>query len=90
MERVVARVEKLLGGYAEVNHPVDIDQAMQASYLKAAGEVTSELKLPEPRPWYGPSGLPRMCRRRRPSKLTGANTCQPETLGGKRNFQTFL
>lgn len=50
MQRLVAKIERLVADYTESAHPVDIDQALQNSYFMAAGEVARELRLPEPIP----------------------------------------
>lgn len=49
--RVLAeRLAKITGGYREFGHPVDINEALEPLYLKAADEVSRELRLPDPIP----------------------------------------
>lgn len=50
MKALAARIAKITGNYQEPGHPVDINCALEPEYLKAAAEVSKELKLPEPIP----------------------------------------
>lgn len=45
MKRLAERIAAILGGYREYGHPLDIDHALEPEYLKAAAEVSRELKL---------------------------------------------
>jgi L-alanine-DL-glutamate epimerase-like enolase superfamily enzyme len=50
MKVLAERVEKITNGYKEFGHPVDLNWAVENEYLKAADEVTRELKLAQPIP----------------------------------------
>ena len=50
MKALAARISKITGGYTEPGHPVDINCALEPEYLKAAAEVSRQLKLVEPIP----------------------------------------
>ncbi len=50
MEVLAERISKITGGYKEYGHPIDINVALEPAYLKAAGEVSAELKLASPIP----------------------------------------
>jgi len=50
MKALAEKIGKITGGYKEYGHPVDLNVALEPSYLKAAAEVVRELKLPEPIP----------------------------------------
>jgi L-alanine-DL-glutamate epimerase-like enolase superfamily enzyme len=50
MKVLTERIAKITNGYKEYGHPVDINWALEGDYLKAAGEVSRELKLTQPIP----------------------------------------
>ena len=50
MKALAARLAALTGGYPDAGHPVEINSALQPAYLKAAAEVSRELKLDQPIP----------------------------------------
>jgi len=50
MKRLADRIAKLTGQYDEPGHPIDINFALESDYLKAAVEVTQEMRLDEPIP----------------------------------------
>jgi L-alanine-DL-glutamate epimerase-like enolase superfamily enzyme len=50
MKAVIARVNRITAGCTEVGHPIDLTHTLEPLYVKAADEVTRELKLPEPIP----------------------------------------
>jgi L-alanine-DL-glutamate epimerase-like enolase superfamily enzyme len=50
MKRLAERISKITGAYKESGHPVDLNVALEPEYLKAAAEVSRELKLDEPIP----------------------------------------
>jgi L-alanine-DL-glutamate epimerase-like enolase superfamily enzyme len=50
MKVLSERVRKITADYKEYGHPVDINVALEPAYLKAAGEVSAELKLAAPIP----------------------------------------
>jgi L-alanine-DL-glutamate epimerase-like enolase superfamily enzyme len=50
MKALAERINKITGAYKEYGHPIDLDVALEPEYLKAAAEVSAELKLKEPIP----------------------------------------
>jgi L-alanine-DL-glutamate epimerase-like enolase superfamily enzyme len=50
MKSLADRIVKLTASYKETGHPIDINCALEAEYLKAAAEVSRDLKLAEPIP----------------------------------------
>ena len=50
MKALAERVAKITSGYKEFGHPIDINTALDPEYLKAADEVSKELKLAAPIP----------------------------------------
>jgi len=50
MKRLAERIRKITADYRETGHPVDLNVALEPDYLKAATEVSRELKLAEPIP----------------------------------------
>lgn len=50
MKALAARINKITAAYKGSGHPIDINEVLEPEYLKAAGEVTRELKLPTPMP----------------------------------------
>jgi L-alanine-DL-glutamate epimerase-like enolase superfamily enzyme len=50
MKRLSERISKITNGYKESGHPIDINFALEPLYIKAAEEVSRELKLDQPIP----------------------------------------
>ncbi len=50
MRALAERVRRITAGYRESGHPIDINCALEPEYLRAAGEVSRELDLPQPIP----------------------------------------
>jgi L-alanine-DL-glutamate epimerase-like enolase superfamily enzyme len=50
MKNLAERISKITGAYKESGHPVDINVALEPAYLKAAGEVSKQIKLDAPIP----------------------------------------
>ncbi|MEP7363279.1 MAG: hypothetical protein ABI972_08490, partial [Acidobacteriota bacterium] len=50
MKALAVKLQALIGGYKEYGHPLDVAHALAPSYMKAAADVTRELKLKEPIP----------------------------------------
>jgi L-alanine-DL-glutamate epimerase-like enolase superfamily enzyme len=50
MKALAVRISKITGDYHEPGHPIDINCAIEPEYLKAAAEVSKQLKLAEPIP----------------------------------------
>lgn len=51
MKAVVERVAKLMHGFTEAGHPIDLSCALEHEYAKAARDAEAELRLPEPIPF---------------------------------------
>jgi L-alanine-DL-glutamate epimerase-like enolase superfamily enzyme len=50
MKSLAERVAKITSGYEEFGHPIDLNAALEPMYLRAADEVSKELKLVTPIP----------------------------------------
>ena len=50
MKTLAGRIARITGSCAETGHPVDLNVALESEYLKAAAEVSRELKLDQPIP----------------------------------------
>src|SRR6266700_232004 len=50
MKALDERISKITAAYSETGHPIDINFALEPAYLRAAAEVSKELKLAEPIP----------------------------------------
>ena len=50
MKALAVRISKITNDYREPGHPIDINCALAPEYLKAAAEVSKQLKLTEPIP----------------------------------------
>jgi L-alanine-DL-glutamate epimerase-like enolase superfamily enzyme len=50
MKVLAERVAKITAGCQETGHPVDLNHVLEPEYLKAAAEVTGQLRLAEPIP----------------------------------------
>ncbi|HUQ94931.1 MAG TPA: enolase C-terminal domain-like protein [Bryobacteraceae bacterium] len=50
MKRLAERLGPITSAYKESGHPIDINTALEPEYLKAAAEVSKELKLAAPIP----------------------------------------
>jgi L-alanine-DL-glutamate epimerase-like enolase superfamily enzyme len=50
MKALADKINVLTGNYREYGHPIDINCALEPLYLKAASDVTKQLKLSEPIP----------------------------------------
>ena len=50
MKALSERITKITADYRETGHPVDINVALEPAYMKAAAEVSAELKLAAPIP----------------------------------------
>ena len=53
MQALAARIAKMAAACPETGHPIDLNMALEPEYLKAAAEVSRQLKLAEP--------IPRLC-----------------------------
>jgi L-alanine-DL-glutamate epimerase-like enolase superfamily enzyme len=50
MKRLAERIQKITAGYTEPGHPIDINFALEPEYVKAAAELTQEMRLGQPIP----------------------------------------
>lgn len=50
MKALAERINKLTADYKEYGHPIDLNVSLEPEYLKAAAEVSKELKLTAPIP----------------------------------------
>jgi L-alanine-DL-glutamate epimerase-like enolase superfamily enzyme len=50
MRALAERIAKITANYKEYGHPIDINLAVEPQYLKAAGEISNEMKLLAPIP----------------------------------------
>jgi L-alanine-DL-glutamate epimerase-like enolase superfamily enzyme len=50
MKALAERLAKITGSYKESGHPIDINHALEPAYLKAADDVSRDLKLRDPIP----------------------------------------
>ena len=50
MKALAEKIAKITSGFTEYAHPLDVNHTLEPEYLKAAMEVTRELKLPLPVP----------------------------------------
>jgi L-alanine-DL-glutamate epimerase-like enolase superfamily enzyme len=50
MKRLAGRIAKVTRDYDEPGHPIDINVALESSYLQAAADVTEEMHLDRPIP----------------------------------------
>lgn len=50
MKRLAERIRKITESYTEAGHPIDISFVLESEYLKAATEVTQEMRLDQPIP----------------------------------------
>lgn len=50
MKSLAEKIGRIMRDYTEFGHPLDVNRALEPEYLKAAAEVTREMKLPRPVP----------------------------------------
>ena len=50
MKRLAEKIARVTGEYREYGHPLDLNHALEPEYLKAAAEISRELKLGSPIP----------------------------------------
>jgi L-alanine-DL-glutamate epimerase-like enolase superfamily enzyme len=81
MKSLAERVAKITGAYQETGHPVDLNHALEPEYLKAASEVSSQLKLAEP--------IPKLCTLTTASPFDAAIHDAFGKLHGRSTYQTY-
>jgi L-alanine-DL-glutamate epimerase-like enolase superfamily enzyme len=81
MKVLAARMAKITNGYKEFGHPVDINWDIEPLYLKAADEVSKELKLQQP--------IPKLCALVTGSPFDAAIHDAFGKLHGRSAYQTY-
>jgi len=81
MKVLSARIAKITNGYKEFGHPVDINWDLEPLYLKAADEVSKELKLEQP--------IPKLCTLVTFSPFDAAIHDAFGKLHGRSSYQTY-
>lgn len=81
MKVLAERIAKLTRSYQELGHPVDINTALEPEYLKAAVEISKELKLGTP--------IPKLCTLVTASAFDAAIHDAFGKLHGRSCYQTY-
>lgn len=81
MKTLAERVAKITSGYKDFGHPLDINFALEPEYLKAAAEVSKELKLVSP--------IPKLCTLVTASAFDAAIHDAFGKLHGRSCYQTY-
>ncbi|MBC8165167.1 MAG: mandelate racemase/muconate lactonizing enzyme family protein [Bryobacteraceae bacterium] len=81
MKDLSERISKLTKNYKESGHPIDINVALEPLYLKAADEVSKELKLDQP--------IPKLCTLVTGSPFDAAIHDAFGKLHGRSSYQTY-
>ena len=81
MKVLAARMAKITNGYKEFGHPVDINWDIEPLYLKAADDVSRELKLDHP--------IPKLCTLVTGSPFDGAIHDAFGKLHNRSTYQTY-
>lgn len=81
MKALAEKINPLTGSYREYGHPIDINCALEPSYLGAAEEVTRELHLPEP--------VPKLCTLVTASAFDAAVHDAFGKIHGRNVYQTY-
>lgn len=81
MKLLAERIAKITRGYNEYSHPIEINFALEPEYLKAAAEVSKELKLTAP--------IPKLCTLVTASAFDAAIHDAFGKLHGRSCYQTY-
>jgi L-alanine-DL-glutamate epimerase-like enolase superfamily enzyme len=81
MKTLAEKINALTGSYHEYGHPIDLNYALEASYLKAAEEVTRDLHLAEP--------IPKLCTLVTASPFDAAVHDAFGKIHGRNVYQTY-
>ena len=81
MKMLAERVAKITSDYNDFGHPIDINFALEHEYLKAAAEVSKELKLSAP--------IPKLCTLVTASAFDAAIHDAFGKLHGRNCYQTY-
>jgi len=80
MKSLAAKIARLTKDYREYEHPLDANRALEPEYLKAADEVTREMKLRRP--------VPKLCTLVTASPFDAAIHDAYGRLHGRNSFET--
>jgi L-alanine-DL-glutamate epimerase-like enolase superfamily enzyme len=81
MRSLAERIAKITREYKEYGHPIDINTAIEPAYLKAAAEVSRELKLLAP--------IPKLCTQVTASAFDAAIHDAFGKLHNRSSYQTY-
>ena len=81
MKALAGRIAKITNAYKEFGHPVDLNWVLEHDYLKAADEVSRELKLAEP--------IPKLCTLTTASPFDAAVHDAFGKLHNRSTYQTY-
>jgi L-alanine-DL-glutamate epimerase-like enolase superfamily enzyme len=81
MKALAEKINELTGNYHEYGHPIDLNFALEPSYLKAAEEVTRDLRLTEP--------IPKLCTLVTASPFDAAVHDAFGKIHGRNVYQTY-
>ncbi|HEX4770783.1 MAG TPA: mandelate racemase/muconate lactonizing enzyme family protein [Bryobacteraceae bacterium] len=81
MKALAGKINSLTASYREYGHPIDLNFALEPSYLNAAQEVTRELNLPEP--------IPKLCTLVTASPFDAALHDAFGKIHGRNVYQTY-
>lgn len=81
MKALAERIDALTGNYREYGHPIDLNSALEPSYLNAARDVTRDLHLAEP--------IPKLCTLVTASPFDAALHDAFGKIHGRNVYQTY-
>jgi L-alanine-DL-glutamate epimerase-like enolase superfamily enzyme len=81
MKALARKINTLTGNFREYGHPIDLNCALEPSYLNAAAEVTRELHLAEP--------IPKLCMLVTASPFDAALHDAFGKIHGRNVYQTY-
>lgn len=81
MKALARRIQASYAGYKDYAHPVEINHQLEPSWLRAAAEVSAELKLAEP--------IPKLCTLVTGSPFEAAVADAYGKLYGRSTYQTY-
>ncbi len=81
MKALAGKIDTLTGDYREYGHPIDLNFALEPSYLHAATEITRELHLVEP--------IPKLCMLVTASPFDAAVHDAFGKIHGRNVYQTY-
>ncbi|HYI92793.1 MAG TPA: enolase C-terminal domain-like protein [Bryobacteraceae bacterium] len=81
MKVLSERIAKITNGYKEFGHPIDLNWELEEQYLKAADEVSRELKLDQP--------IPKLCTLVVASPFDAAVHDAFGKMHGRSTYQTY-